>query len=147
MPIDFCLLTRAHRLCFRRSRRSKYQGTCWPGSVFHFSTPSLPMPKPVTMSISFNQINMDLNQHEYMRQANVPCRTHALQQCPRPQFHTTYTTTSWQIRFAVSATRRHAFLCHTPRKSLQRAILTSLTCAYHSQTWTKRYESVVRAFW
>ena len=51
-----------------------------------------------------------------------------------------------RTHICVSKTRRHACLCHTPRKSRPHPILTSLTCACHSQTWTKMYVSVVRAF-
>ena len=43
----------------------------------------------------------------------------------------------------MSNSRRYAFLCPTLRKFRPHPILTSLTCACHSQTWTKMYVSVM----
>ena len=58
-------------------------------------------------------------------------------------WQTRYTHTNKYLRVK---SRRHAFLCHTPRKSRPHRILTSLMCMCHSQIWTKRYVSVVRVF-
>ena len=56
---------------------------------------------------------------------------------------TQYTHTN-KYRYVKS--RRYSSLCHTPRKSRPHPILTSLTCACHSQSWTKMCVSVVRVF-
>ena len=49
-------------------------------------------------------------------------------------------------KYLCVKSRRHASLCHTPRKSRPHTILTWLTCECHSQTWTEMYVCVACDF-
>ena len=97
-------------------------------------------------SICINQINVDQKyQYAYASIDPVPQVGRMLYNNALPR-NLTLALISCTHKYLRVKSRRHASLCHTPRKSRPRPILTSLTCACHSQTWTKMYVSVVCDF-
>ena len=63
------------------------------------------------------------------------CAYARMQKCVGNQY--THTNKCLRVK-----SRRHVFLCHTPRKFLPHPLLTSLTCTCHFMTWAKMYVSV-----
>ena len=67
--------------------------------------------------------------------------------CARARMHASIDTQCTHTnKYLCVKSRRHASLCHMPHKSRPHAILTSLTCACHSQARIKMYVGVVCDF-